>query len=81
MRAAIIQPRNTPEPLLAGRIPDLQADKGVGGAVEDALGDEGGAEGGGCGGGIEGVLDVAVDEGGFSYSFAFVSDGFVGGKK
>lgn len=68
MRAAVVQAGYTPEAFLACCVPDLQTDDGVGGAVEDALGDEGGAERGGCGCGGEGVLDVAVDEGGFSYA-------------
>lgn len=40
VRAAVVQPRDTPKPLLAGRVPDLESDDGIGGGVEDALGDE-----------------------------------------
>lgn len=68
MRTAVIQSGDRAEPLLPGRIPDLQADDRVGGGVEDAFCDEGGADGGGCGCGVEGVADVALDEGGFSYA-------------
>lgn len=69
MRAAVVQPRDGAEPLLAGCIPDLEADDGVGGGVEDAFCDEGGADGGGCSGGVEGVADVALDEGGFPHTW------------
>lgn len=62
MRAAIVESRDAAEAFLAGGVPDLEADDGVGGAVEDALGDERGADGGGGRGGVEGVLDVAMDE-------------------
>lgn len=68
MCAAVIEARDTAEPLLAGGVPDLQAHDGVGCAVEDALGDEGCADGGGGGGGVEGVPDIALDEGGLADS-------------
>lgn len=66
MGAAVVEARDGAEALLAGGVPDLQADGGVGGGVEDALGDEGRADSGGGGGGVEGVADVALDEGGFA---------------
>ncbi|KAL4890580.1 hypothetical protein BDV59DRAFT_184241 [Aspergillus ambiguus] len=62
---AIVQPGNTPEAFLSGRVPDLQADDRVRGAVEDALGDEGCADGGRGAGGVEGIFDVALHERGF----------------
>jgi hypothetical protein len=68
VRAAVVQPRDTPEALLAGRVPDLETDDGVGGGVEDALGDEGGADGGRDGRGVKGVLHIALDERGFADS-------------
>lgn len=64
--AAVVETRDGAEALLAGGVPDLEADRGVRGCVENALGDEGRADGGGGGGGVEGVADVALDEGGFA---------------
>jgi hypothetical protein len=64
--AAVVEAGDGAEALLAGCVPDLEADGGVGSCVEDAFGDEGRADGGGGGGWVEGVADVALDEGGFA---------------
>jgi len=64
--AAVVEAGDAAEALLAGRVPYLQADDGVGGRVEDAFGDEGRADGGRDVCGVEGVLDVALHEGGLS---------------
>ncbi len=66
MGAAVVETRDGAEAFLAGGVPDLEADGGVGGCIEDTLGDEGRADGGSGGGGVEGVADVALDEGGFA---------------
>lgn len=70
MGAAVVQAGYGAKALLAGGVPDLQADGGVGCCVEDALCDEGRADGGGGGGGVEGVADVALDEGGFADAYS-----------
>jgi hypothetical protein len=66
--ATVIETGNRAEAFLAGGVPDLQADDGIGGGIEDAFCDEGCADGGGCCGGGESVADVAVNEGGFADS-------------
>lgn len=75
VRAAVVQSRDTPEPFLAGCVPDLEADDRVGGCVEDAFRYEGGADGRGDGCRGEGVFDVPVDEGGFAYSLDLLAYG------
>ena len=73
MGAPIVEAGDAPEALLAGRIPDLKANEGVGSTVQHALGDEGRTDGGGGGSWIEGILDVAVHQGGLSNACAVSS--------
>jgi hypothetical protein len=69
VRAAVVEPADAAEALLACCVPDLEADGCVGGSVKDALGEEGGTDGGGGGEGRERVVDVAVYEGGFADAY------------
>lgn len=64
--AAVVETRDGAEALLAGSVPDLEADGGVGGCIEDTFGHKGRADGGSGGGGVEGVPDVTLDERGFA---------------
>lgn len=69
VRAAVVQTRDTAEPFLTGRIPDLETHDRVGCTVEDAFGDEGCADGGRGRGGVEGVFDIALDERGLADAY------------
>lgn len=64
--AAVVETRDAAETFLAGCVPDLKSNDGIGGAVEDAFGHKGGAHSRGCSGGVEVVLDIAIDKRGFA---------------
>ena len=69
MCAAVVQPRDASETLLACCVPDLEAHNSIRCCIEDALGDEGCTDSGGRSGWVEGVAYVTVDEGGFAHTW------------
>ena len=83
MRAAVVEPADGAEALLACGVPDLETDGGGCVGVGEAFGYEGGADGGGGGGGWEGEgwVEEAVYERGFADALGAEDDdfGFEGG--
>lgn len=80
--AAVVEAGDGAEAFLAGGVPYLQTDEGVGVCVYYPLRHERCPDGGGCFGWVEGAFAVPGYEGGFAYTLGAEDDdfGFEGGR-